>query len=97
MKMTIKEFDRLCRSDNKFDNNTADFISMFTWITDAWRQGESTLPCEWIWKNPILKEIAGNDEEPDFDDDVDESFYDPYLGCDIYDDFTSGFFGTDDF
>ena len=84
MKMTVEKFDRLSRSDDKFDNYTADFVAMFTWITEAWAQGESTLPCEWIWKNPILREMAGNDD--DFiDDDVDESNYDPYLGCDIYD------------
>lgn len=96
MKMTIENFDRLCYSTDPFDNNTADFVGMFTWITDAWEQGESTLPCEWYWKNPILKEMAGVEDEPYLDYD-DETFYNPYMGCDDYDSFTSGFFGTDDF
>ena len=96
MKMTIAAFDKLCYSNDPFDNNTADFLGMFTWIVDAWAEGRSTLPWEWDWKNPILKKMARMENEPYLDYD-DETFYNPYMGCDDYDSFTSGFFGTDDF
>lgn len=40
--------------------------------------------CEDKGIDGVDDENEDRDEEPDFSDDVDESNYDPYSGCDIY-------------
>ena len=32
-----------------------------------------------------IDEVEDDEDEPDFPDDVDETNYDPYAGCDVYD------------
>lgn len=85
----VEEFDKLMYSDNKFDNITANFIGAFGMIFGNWKEGNVVKPYEFIWDNPILAEMAENQyaEEclDDFNDDVDETFYDPYAGCEIWD------------
>ena len=104
LKMNIEEFDRLCRSNDPFESLTGGFLGTFDYVLENWNAGNGCKLYEFRWDNTIIMSMAHQQEaidtanyDDDFADDVDESFYDPYLGCDIYDDFTSGFFGTDDF
>lgn len=56
--------------DNEiFDELTQWLIEDITYIMDCWKNGR----------------IAGETEDYDIFDDIDETFYDPYMGQDWYD------------
>ena len=88
MKMNYDEFNKLNSSNNVFDNLTGDFITVMLDIFAEWEIGESVKLYEYEWNNVLIMSEAHKLECIDCDlvDDVDESFYDPYMGCDYYDD-----------
>ena len=47
---------------------------------------DETLPYPYChYDDPVFPApCADEDEDYDYDDDVDESNYDPYMGCDVY-------------
>lgn len=97
LKMTIEEFDRLCTSNNPFEYLTGEFLGTFDFVLANWEAGNGCKLYEFRWNNVLItsdayKQMAideanygEDDDDFDFDDDVDETNYDPYLGCDIYD------------
>ncbi len=94
LKMTIEEFDRLCTSNDPFEYLTGEFLGAFDFVLANWEAGNGCKLYEFNWNNVLImsdahKQMAIDEaeygEDDDFDDDVDESNYDPYLGCDIYD------------
>lgn len=91
LKMTIEEFDRLTYSDDVFDNLTGGFLGAFDFILENWAVGNTCRLYDFEWDNVIIMSIAHKQEAietadyDDFEDDVDETNYDPYMGCDFYD------------
>lgn len=66
---------------------TATFITSLHFIMENWNE-EIIVVCD------DDEDPEWDDEWPDWDDDVDETNYDPYLGCDFFDyepDFFEGF------
>lgn len=88
MKMSFEDFDKLRSSNNKFDNLTGTFIEVMLDICVEWELGNAVKLYEYEWDNVLIMSEAHKLEaiDCDIDDDVDESFYDPYMGCDCYDD-----------
>lgn len=86
MKMNYDEFNKLNSSNNVFDNLTGDFITVMLDIFAEWEIGESVKLYEYEWNSVLIRSEAHKLEaiDCDIDDDVDESFYDPYMGCDFY-------------
>ena len=54
-----------------------DFIDAIKTVLECWEQGQAVTDIYDIERDEA--------EEEDFYDDVDETNYDPYLGCDFYD------------
>lgn len=54
-----------------------DFIDAIKTVLECWGQGQAVTDLYDIERDEA--------EEEDFYDDVDETNYDPYLGCDFYD------------
>lgn len=54
-----------------------DLIDAIKIVLECWEQGQSV--------NDLYDIERDEAEEEDFYDDVDETNYDPYLGCDFYD------------
>lgn len=88
--MRIEDFDKLNASENVFDNLTGEFIGVFTAVCAAWENEMSFALYEFEWQNEdianFVNELLAEENDGDFNDDVDETFYDPYMGCDCYDD-----------
>ncbi len=90
LKMTIEEFDRLTYSNNIFDRLTGSFLGVSDFILENWAVGNTCKLYDFLWENTIIASIAHQQEAIEFADaepdepDVDESFYDPYMGCDFY-------------
>lgn len=89
MKMSFEDFYRLRSSNNKFDNLTGTFIEVMLDIFVEWELGNTVKLYEYEWDNVLIMLAAHKLEaiDCDFVDDVDESFYDPYMGCDCYGDY----------
>ena len=87
--MKVEDFDRLFCSDDKFDVDTAHFVATIGSVMENWHLGNVVKAYGFIWHNPILAEMAekqcADECLDDWDDDVDETFYNPYAGCEIWD------------
>ena len=87
--MKVDDFDKLMSSDNEFDVDTANFVATIGLVMENWHVENVVKAYEFVWYNPILAEMAeqqyADECLDDFCDDVDETFYDPYCGCEIYD------------
>lgn len=53
-----------------------DLIDAIKTVLECWEQCQAVTD---------LYDIEMDEDEDDFNDDVDETNYDPYLGCDVYD------------
>lgn len=53
-----------------------DLIDSIKIVLECWEQGQAVTD---------LYDIEKDEDEDYFNDDVDETNYDPYLGCDFYD------------
>ena len=51
-------------------------------IIEEVRFGEADEPADWRFE--ITEDVDKDEFDFDFEDDVDESFYDPYMGCDCF-------------
>ncbi len=65
----------------RFNELTMIFISNTKTIMTSWQNGCIVRPFELDSYEDYLE-----GEDPDWSDDVDETFYDPYMGCDCWDD-----------
>lgn len=73
---------------------TKGFIFNTRVVLTAWEKGITPfkMECDELFaiEDAVAREMGlveeEEEEEEDFCDDVDETFYDPYCGCEIYDD-----------
>jgi hypothetical protein len=71
---------------------TKGFIFEIRTILTAWEKGITPLEMEWdelyAIEDAVSRDmglVEDDDIDDNFCDDVDETFYDPYCGCEIYD------------
>ena len=69
--------------ENDFAVITKDFVDAITDLLDNWDIAHHI--CQYDWFNETIQEMAENELYGDYyEDDVDESDYDPYMGCNFY-------------
>lgn len=73
--------------DHNLDNIRLNLIDAIDYILESWAEGHSVGSWEYCEPGEIYEGFVDNIdvEDEDFYDDVDETNYDPYLGCDFYD------------
>lgn len=90
LKMTMEKFDSLLSSKDAFNNLTGNFLGAFDFILENWAVGNTCKLYDFNWDNVIIMSMAHQQEAietadyDDYEDDVDETNYDPYMGCDFY-------------